>query len=215
MMIRLNDNPRTRGTLKLFSLGIVPMYTLLFACKGDLITSNLSQVGNLPGRHMRFVLWGVLCGAVFYLLFTRLFAATDYRRFAGRAVLVCACSSFLLCVILPFKPDRYPVAAKWHNDLAMLAAVLTAAISLIMSLHLRRVDMRLCCLATLSWIGNVALCIYLLLKTGISGLVETVFIGLSCYHAQLILSQVERDATPQQASQIPEAAAPSISRQES
>lgn len=190
-----STEPTTRKSIKpygIFAVCIVPVYTMLFACQGHLITTNLSQLGNRPGHHGRFILWGVLVSAVFFALFSRVMEMAQYRSIVGKGVLLTACLSFLVCVLLPFVPDKYPRAAHWHNELAMFAAVLTAALSAMVALHLRKVDRSLCIQSLLLWGAQVSLCMFLLRTTGISGLVEAVFIATTCLYAFQIMVQLNK-----------------------
>lgn len=200
-----NKKRHALGAYGAFAVGVVPLYTLAFACQGDLITSNLSQLGNRPGYHGRFIFWGILCGVFFYILFNRVFAMAQYNGWIGRVLLAGACTSFLVCVLLPFVPEKYPRAAKWHNDLAMLASVLTALTTLILSLHLRRVDGRPGSWATKLWLINTGLCIYLLQTTGISGLLEVVFIATTCLHVYGVMVRLGK-AEASEGEALPEAA---------
>lgn len=189
------DGSERRGSLArygIFALGVVPLYTLLFACQGNLISTNLSQLGNRPGHHGRFILWGMLCATFFFAFFTRVFEMARYDGWIGRGMLFGACAAFLVCVLVPFVPDRYPRAAQWHNDLAMLATVLTAMDTLVLSLHLRKVDARLCAQSVLLWLLNTGLCMHLLRATGISGLVEVAFIATTCLHVYRVMANLHR-----------------------
>ena len=175
-----------------FAIGIVPVYTFLFACQGDLITTNLSQLGNRPGSHSRFIFWGLLCATFFFVLFTRIFEMAGYGGAVGRGLLLGACASFVLCVLLPFVPEKYPLAAKWHNKTGIMAALLTAALSLVLSLCVRRVDRRLCVQSVLLWAVQVGVCMVMVRTSGISGLVESVFIVWTGLHAYRIMHGLQK-----------------------
>lgn len=181
---------RPDGVFRLFASAIVPGYTFLFACQGNLITSNLSQIGNLPGRRAGFILWGALCAVFFYTYFTRLFMLADYTSRAGKGLLHAACLSFVLCVLLPFLPEKYPVSARLHNDLAMGAAVLTAVLVCMVTLHLHRVELGLFIKSSLLWTLVITLCLFLMRTTGISGLLEAVFVIAACIYLSFVMERL-------------------------
>ena len=53
----------------LMALVIIPIYTILYATRADLITRNMSYIGGYMGGYRGLVLWGVVSG-LFYLGFT-------------------------------------------------------------------------------------------------------------------------------------------------
>lgn len=188
------DTAKQRNTKAygLFALGIVPLYTLLFACQGDLMEMSLSRLGNRPGHHGRFILWGIVCVTALFVLFRRTFEMAGYDGWLGRGLLYTACTSFLVCVLLPFVPDQYPRAAKWHDSLAFLAAILTVLVSLILTLHLRKVDPRLCRIALLQWTVNVCVCAFLLKTTGVSSLLEALYIIFTSVHTYGVMARLDK-----------------------
>lgn len=181
----------------LFSIGVIPLCTIAFASQGDPLAVNLSIIGNQPGHRAWFILWGILCAAFFLALFGRTFALAGYTGKTERALLFIACISFIACVLTPFLPERYPRAASWHNRLAVLASALIILVSFLLTLHLRRVDHRLCRDAVLLWLGMTCVSALLMGTTGISGLFETVLIIWCCLHTYHILVQLNKRLGPE------------------
>lgn len=181
-------------TYGFFALGVVPIYTLLFACQGDLLEMSLSRLGNRPGHYGRFVLWGIVCMGCLLVLFQRAFEMARYTSRLGKGMMYTACASFLACVALPFVPAKYPRAAKWHNELAILAAVLTVTVSLLLSLHLRKIDLGLHRRAMLQWALNFVVCFYLLRTTGVTSLLESLYIILTGLHTFGVMARLEKRA---------------------
>lgn len=188
-------NPQTRRSIRslgVFALGVVPVYTLVFACQGDLIGMSLSRLGNRPGHYGRFVLWGLVCVCFLFVLFRKTFTLARYSSRLGMCLLLAACAAFLACVVLPFVPDQYPRAAKWHNELAFLSAILTLLVSLALSLHLRKVNRTLCLYAMLQWSVNLCICFHLLRTTGVTSLLESLYIIMTCLHTYGITAKLTR-----------------------
>lgn len=180
---------------------IVSLYTFRFACKGSLITSNISQVGNMPGNYGGFILWGVVCATLFYGFFTALFSLLDCQSRHLKRLFISACTLFLLTVLLPFRPDQYPTAASLHNEFAKTATILTAIVTLLLSIQTKRLNKAVYHKALLMWVCNTAVCMYLVARTGISGLVEAVFIATTCLHLFCIMRwtlQAKRSAPTEQ-----------------
>lgn len=178
-----------------FALGVVPISTLLLAFQGDLIEMSLSRLGNRPGCYGRFVLWGIVCTCSLFILFLKTFDMAQYASVVGKVVMTAACASFLTCVLLPFVPDKHPRAAKWHNELAFLAALLTVAASLLLSLHLRKIDRKLHHIAMAQWAANFVVCFLLLKTTGVTSLLESLYIISTSTHTYGVMAGLEKRAS--------------------
>lgn len=170
-----------------FAALVIPALTILFALQGNLLTTNLSMLGNEPRHHVQFILWGILCAVFFSALFLRAFALAGYRGAAGRALLAAACVSFIACVLVPFLPREHPAAAMVHNTLAVAAPLLITLVSLLLSLHLRGVNHRLFVYAIASWALLTALYVGLMIVTGISGLFEVTVVTTLSLNTYFIL----------------------------
>lgn len=161
------------------SLVLIPIYTVRFATNESLIDSNMSLIGGAE-KYKEFVIWGILCVVFFQTFLNYLFMLTRYDNRLTRGLLHTACSLLLLTVFTPFVPDALPVAAMFHNVFAMSAALLTMVVILRLVLHLAKCDLRIHRKALTFFVFSVGLSALLLLVTGISGLLEVVFIVLMC-----------------------------------
>lgn len=162
------------------SVGVVPIYTLLFASNQSLLESNISIVGNSPGKYLGIIVWGFLCAAFFYAMLSYLFLLTGYDQAIGRALLYAVCTLLVLTVITPFQPEEKPVQASLHNAFAMSAALLVLALLLVFIRFLGRIDAAIRRRGMIWWLAASLLCGVLLLTTGISGLVEFILIATMC-----------------------------------
>lgn len=176
------------------AIGVIPLSTILFASRGDPLKVNLSIIGNQPGHRFWFILWGVLCAVCFVTLFIKTFRVAHYEGKVERCLMLAAGITFIACVLTPFLPERYPRAADWHNRFAVMAAALIVLVSLLLSLHLRKVDRRLYHNAMLQWGLITCICVFLMNRTGISGLFELVLIISVSLHTYHILAQLTRSS---------------------
>lgn len=163
------------------SFVVIPLYTLLFAARGGLLASNLSKTGNLPGNQLRFILWGVVCAASFHLLTNLLYRVPGFQSKPAKAMMRAACMLLTVTVLCPFQPDRYPVFSAMHDTAAKAAATMTVLSTLLLSIDVKRVDTIAHRKAMLLWAGHFLICLFLLLKTGTSGLTEAMFISTASF----------------------------------
>lgn len=155
---------------------IVPLYTLLFAARGGLLSSNLSKTGNLPGNQIRFILWGVICACCFFIFANRLHELAALRSTAARAMMRTASVLLVLTALIPCLPEQYPLCAQLHDTTAKSAVALSVASTLLLSIKLKHANAHAGRRAIMLWVWHFALCLYLLLRTGASGLTESMFI---------------------------------------
>lgn len=159
------------GTMALF---IIPVYTLLYACQGDLITENMSIVGGSMGGYRGLVFWGVISG-LFYLGFALyLFVLTRFTNTRVRRMLFAGCAMLILTTILPFVPDVWPKAAQLHNFFAMAAPIVMILTMYFFVFHLAGYDRTVYRRALVSLNTMVLISALLLFFTGTSGLLEVV-----------------------------------------
>ena len=165
------------GAMALF---VIPVYTLLYAAKAELITGNMSMVGGMMGGYNGLVLWGVISG-LFYLGFTLyLFMLTRFTDPKVRRMLFAGCAMLICTVILPFVPEVWPRAAQLHNILAMAAPILIILTQYFFVFYLRRCDWAVYKKALASLNAIVLVSGLLLFATGASGLLEVVVTTLMC-----------------------------------
>lgn len=164
---------RTHGVL---ACVLLPLYTLLFAAQGGLLASNLSKTGNLPGNQIWFILWGVVCAGYFHIFVTQLYALAGFQNKAAKAMMRAACALLTLTVLFPFLPERLPICARLHDTAAKLAVALSVTTTLLLSLELKQVYAPARNKALALWVWHFVLCLGLLLRTGTSGLTESMFI---------------------------------------
>lgn len=108
--------------LNLFTFLIIPGYTLLFVRNFNLFSLNFSVIGNMLGKRGGFCIWGLLTGAYFYWILSRISKQLSLSRRArfliGTALLLLFCA-----VTTPYLPDELPFKAFLHIVFAMAASV--------------------------------------------------------------------------------------------
>ncbi len=171
----------------ILALVIIPIYTILYATRADLITQNMSYIGGYMGGYRGLVIWGVVSG-VFYLAFTSyLFMLTKFTSKRVRRMLFAGCAMLIITVLLPFVPEIWPRAAQMHNFFAMLAPIVMVVTMYIFVFYLAKCDRSVYKRAL--WMLNTMVLIsaVLMFLTGSSGLLEVVFSVGMCVLLFMIL----------------------------
>ena len=129
--------------LDFFSCFLIPAYTLLFAGSVRWFGTNFSVIAVTGPDHYRgFVYWGILAGAYFFAMLSKLAFTLPRRweRVLTRLLAVCAVLSLAYAVAIPYLPEYFPKYAALHVALAAGACVLLMLALLVILLALRRTD---------------------------------------------------------------------------
>ena len=59
-------------TIKVLAYLIIPVYTIAFTGGYNWFTTNFSVIGNLMDKKLAFLIWGIVVGLYFYLIYRRL-----------------------------------------------------------------------------------------------------------------------------------------------
>ena len=162
------------------ALLVIPSYTIQYATQDSLIHSNMSTIGGQPGQYLGLVLWGGLCTVYLHAAFTFLFDISRYQNRTVRAMMHIACTLLLLTAVTPFVPEQMPRAASFHNAFAIGASLSVIAVAICFVRHLAQWgdDVYRKAHGTLGVV--IGVCALVLMATGISGLVEVLFIVSMC-----------------------------------
>jgi hypothetical protein len=164
----------------ILSLVIIPIYTILFATKADLLKQNMSYIGGYMDGYRGLMVWGVASG-LFYLAFTSyLFKLTRFANRRIRRMLFAACSMLVITVLLPFVPETWPRAATLHNLFAMLAPVIMIITMYVFVFYLGKCDHRIYRKALTFLNAMVLISALLMFALGASGLLEVLFSVSMC-----------------------------------
>lgn len=173
---RDRSQDKTLGVIGVFAFVLIPLSTYFFVGDAHLARTNLSSIGNTGGNRPQFILWGGLCAAFFSMAFKLLYALLGCKNRAIRYIPRVACLTLVFTVLIPFLPDADPASAWMHNNCAYATALLAVAAITLFIVELRRLDKRFFTKVMAIWTMNVAIYLALLYKTGISALVEIVFV---------------------------------------
>lgn len=109
--------------MKLMAYVLIPGYTLLFTKGYSWFTMNFSVIGNLMDKYKAFLLWGILVGGYFYMMFRKIKASVSLTPVCSR--LIPAALVLLFCAITtPYLPQELPFKSVLHILFAFLSAVL-------------------------------------------------------------------------------------------
>lgn len=159
----------------LLALGMIPLGTLYYAARGDLLRSNMSRISGTLGLWPGLACWGAATALYFFFFLAHLFSLTGYQRPWGRGLLFASSLCLMLGVAAPFSPERSLPLAQLHNVLAMSACLLSIAALYVFVFSLREkapaVHRKALILLT-AWVGTAA---GIFLAGGITGLLEVFY----------------------------------------
>ena len=91
-------------TIKVLAYLIIPVYTIAFTGGYNWFTTNFSVIGNLMDKKLAFLIWGIVVGLYFYLIYRRLRPLVRLRPLFSQ--LIPAALALLFCAITtPYLPD--------------------------------------------------------------------------------------------------------------
>ena len=110
-------------TIKVLAYLIIPVYTIAFTGGYNWFTTNFSVIGNLMDKKLAFLIWGIVVGLYFYLIYRRLRPLVRLRPLFSR--LIPAALTLLFCAITtPYLPDEMPLKSFLHIVFAFVSTVL-------------------------------------------------------------------------------------------
>lgn len=117
------DSDMTNMTIKILAYFLIPSYTILFTSGYNWFTTNFSVIGNLIDRKLAFLLWGIMVGGYYYLVYRAIRRHAGLK--AGTARLLPAALILLFCAITtPYLPEVLPLKSFLHIVFAFLSTVL-------------------------------------------------------------------------------------------
>lgn len=173
---------RTTAFLDFYACFLLPAYTLLFAGSVEWFSTNFSVRAVLGEDYYRgFVLWGLLAGAYFMVLLTRLAATFPGMvfRLGMSALTLAACACLIYAILIPYLPDQFPSYAQLHVALAFTSCVLMMLALLLILLRCRREDRTGYRHLFRAWWGIVLSCGVLFALAGIISSALEVFFTLA------------------------------------
>ncbi len=105
---------------------LIPIYTLLFVGGSDWISSNISVIGNIPGRQIAFLGLGILIGLYYRIVLGRLLGHLPRHKKESR-ILRLSLLFLLLSIITPYLPAQVPLPSLLHVLFASVSSALLIA----------------------------------------------------------------------------------------
>lgn len=118
----------------IFSLYIIPLFTIIFACADGWLTSNFSAISYTKDRQLLFLILGFLLAWFFNSYIWYLFKKTNYKGKLGISLLQAATLSLILAVLTPYLPGTQQ--AKIHFIFAFCSPLLLLLSILCFQVHL-------------------------------------------------------------------------------
>lgn len=122
----------------IFSLGIIPAFTLIMGTKDNILTTSMSAMGNASSSmHFWFIIWTIVFCAYFagfmgYLLMLTKNTHSKIRGFVYFAIAVLIVGNFF-----PFLPETFPGFSSLHNFCAQISSISLAVSLMLFALTLR------------------------------------------------------------------------------
>lgn len=101
---------------------LYPVWTIIFASQASILEENLSIAGNLENRHFLFVIWACTTLYVLAIGYKDCIKHSLHQKIL-RNFSVISSLTFMIAVLLPYKPEYYPNISDWHVSLSFVALI--------------------------------------------------------------------------------------------
>ncbi len=109
--------------LSLTAYVVIPIYTILFVSDTNWLTSNLSVIGNWPGRQIAFFCLGLIIGLYYHCILVRLLS--NLARHRAESILLHTALILLIAAIsTPYLPSQVPFQSFLHVAFAFVSSIL-------------------------------------------------------------------------------------------
>lgn len=175
----------------IFSLYIIPLFTILFACADGWLTSNFSVISYTKNRQFMFLILGFLLAWFFNSYLWYLFKMSNYKGKLGISLLQAATISLILAVLTPYLPGTKQ--AKIHFIFAFCSPLLLLLSILCFQVYLERLNKEKFKRARFELLIIVFVSFILLFLVGfVSSLLE-IFVCISiCFYLRETHKRIER-----------------------
>lgn len=176
----------------IFSIYIIPLFTIVFACADGWVSSNFSVIAYANNKQILFLLWGFLTAGYFNAYIWYLFRRVNYEGKLGIALLQAATLSLIFAVTTPYLPDMFPEQAKFHIIFAFIAPLLLLGSIFCFHVYLERMNKAKFKRARLELAIMVVVSFAMLMLVGfVSSLLE-IFVCISvCYYLRTTHKRID------------------------
>ncbi|MDR2206844.1 MAG: phosphoethanolamine transferase CptA [Flavobacteriaceae bacterium] len=111
----------------ILSLVIVPALTIYLGAHGNPFKLSLSAIGNRPEVRPLFLVWTIsMCAYFSSIVFAIIVLTKNSRARTFRILILVSTWLLLITNLIPFLPDRFPLLANIHTNVAVISTVLFA-----------------------------------------------------------------------------------------
>ena len=176
----------------IFSIYVIPIFTILLACTDGWVSSNLSVIAYSKNKEIAFIVWGFLSAWYFNAYIWHLFKLVKYQGRIGISFLQAATLSLIFAVLTPYLPEQFPQKAKYHILFAFFSPILLLVCFICFHIYLEGMNQPLFKRARYELLAMVIVSFGLLYRLGfVSSLLE-IFISISvCYFLRTTHKRIE------------------------
>ena len=182
----------------IFSIYVIPIFTILLACTDGWVATNLSVIAYSKNKEFAFIVWGVLSAWYFNAYIWHLFKLVNFKGRIGISFLQAATLSLIFAVLTPYLPEQFPQKAKYHILFAFFSPILLLGCFICFHIYLEGINQNMFRRARYELLAMVIVSLGLLYRLGfVSSLLE-IFISVSvCYflrktHKRIEVLQLEK-----------------------
>lgn len=122
----------------IFSLGIIPVFTLIMGARDNVLTVSMSAMGSTSvSIHLLFIVWTIVFCGYFSSFMGYLLMLTKNTRSKIRGFVTFATAILIFGNIVPFLPETFPAFAWLHNFCAQISSISLAVTLMLFALTLR------------------------------------------------------------------------------
>lgn len=182
----------TRKHWDIFSIFIIPLFTIYIACTDGWTKSNLSVIAYSKDKQVIFLIWGLLSAWYLNSYLWYLFRSVNFKGNVGIAFLQAATLSLIFAVAIPYIPDMFPLKAKLHIIFAFFSPLLLLVSLVCFQIYLEGINKAKFKRGRLELIIMVVVSFAILMLVGfVSSLLE-IFVSISiCYFLRATHKRIE------------------------
>jgi len=111
----------------ILSLIVVPVFTIYLGAHGNPFELSLSAIGNRPEVRPVFLVWTItMCAYFSSIVFVIVVLTKNSRARIFRILILVSTWLLLITNLIPFLPEKLPVLAHIHTNVALISTVLFA-----------------------------------------------------------------------------------------
>jgi len=122
----------------ILSLIVVPAFTIYLGAHGNPFKFSLSAIGNRPETRAVFLVWTIaMCAYFSGIVFALVVLTKNAKARMLRALILVSTWLLLATNLIPFLPEKLPILAHIHTNVAMISTLLLASTLLMLTFTFR------------------------------------------------------------------------------